>query len=445
MIRQLREGLILRSVAEGIQSDRDNLGHFYKEVFGSEGEEDAVGMPYWVDELLADAHPTMTPDDFWMVVDPTRDDKIVSAVLMIPQTWHYEDIPIDVGRVELVATDKDYRQRGLVRELMHAAHERSAALGHHLQSITGIPHYYRRFGYSMTVDLGSGSQLAFEDIPELKNGESPKFTLRTAVDSDIENLIRWTASQGEKYLLWHPYTAEMWRFEINHRHPKSTLAPTIQIICGADGRDVGYVGLMVSPYVPQVLCFAYVVDDTTSYLETWADVFRGIHQIAETYYAENSPDMPKYMRFDNGINETVHVIVDALTHSKVRPTTYAWYLRVPDLSGFLKTIAPVLERRLKGSGANNYTGDFSIHLYDTTALTLKFEAGQLVDVTHERMLPEWNANVGFPYHSFLSVLFGHRSLEDLRLAYPEIHTNLTGRVLLNVLFPKKHSWIMAYA
>jgi hypothetical protein len=297
----------------------------------------------------------------------------------------------------------------------------------------------------MTVDLGSGSQLAFDDIPELKDDEAPKFTLRTAVDSDIENLIRWTAAQGEKYLLWLPYTAEMWRFELNHRHPKSSLVRTTYIITDANDRAVGYVVLMVSPYMPQVLCPAYVVDDTTSHLETCVDVFRGIRQIAETFYAENTPDMPKTVRFDSGVDETVHRIVDTFTLSKVRPTTYAWYLRVPNLPGFLKTIAPVLERRLKGSGANNYTGDFSIHLYDTTALILKFETGKLVDVTRERMLPEWNANLGFPYHSFLSILFGHRSLEELRLAYPEIGVNRTGRVLLDALFPKKRSWIMAYA
>ena len=128
MQQQLDGGLILRSLSEGIASDAEGLPDFYVRIFTESGEEDAVTLGPWTRDLIADTHPTVTDDDIWVVVDPAAGDKIVSALLLIPQTWRYDDIEFGVGRVELVATDKEYRRRGLVRKLMDVAHQRSAML-----------------------------------------------------------------------------------------------------------------------------------------------------------------------------------------------------------------------------------------------------------------------------------------------------------------------------
>ena len=154
MNRDLGTGLVLRSISAGYASDRRDLPAFYTEVFSEANGEPDPYIALWTESLLAEDHPATTGDDIWVVVDSAQNDRIVSALLLIPQTWRYESIPLPVGRVEIVATHPDYRRRGLVRALMQAAHERSAALGHNVQAITGIPHYYRQFGYTMTVDLG---------------------------------------------------------------------------------------------------------------------------------------------------------------------------------------------------------------------------------------------------------------------------------------------------
>ena len=50
------------------------------------------------------------------VVENTHHRKIISSLCLISQTWADDGIPFKTGRAELVATDPDYRRRGLVRK-----------------------------------------------------------------------------------------------------------------------------------------------------------------------------------------------------------------------------------------------------------------------------------------------------------------------------------------
>ena len=123
MQRELADGLILRTLSEGVASDRERLPAFYGAVNG-EGDPEAVveGLVAWTQDLI-NHHPQTSHDDIFVVVDPAHEDRIVSATLLIPQTWRYEEIPIAVGRPELVGTLPEYRGRGLVRTLFDAVHE----------------------------------------------------------------------------------------------------------------------------------------------------------------------------------------------------------------------------------------------------------------------------------------------------------------------------------
>jgi hypothetical protein len=107
-------------------------------------------------------------------------------------------------------------------------------------------------------------------------------------------------------------------------------------------------------------------------------------------------------------------------------------------------IAPVLERRLRGSGAHGYTGELRIGFYDKTGLTLRFEKGCLAEAT-QGALDERDADVSYPDHLFLNVLFGYHTYDELRAILPEVGAKTKAAVLLDILFPKKRSWIMGLA
>jgi predicted acetyltransferase len=90
------------------------------------------------------------------IVEDTRARQLVSTMCLIPQTWTYAGIPFGVSRVEMVATDAAFRRRGLVRAQFEVLHAKSELMGHLAQGITGIPWYYRQFGYEYALDLGGG-------------------------------------------------------------------------------------------------------------------------------------------------------------------------------------------------------------------------------------------------------------------------------------------------
>ena len=445
MQQQLRDGLILRSISEGVESDRANMGKFYAEVFGEEGEEDAPALEGWTHDLLSDEHPQTTADDFWVVVDPAKEDKIVSAVLLIPQTWSYYGVQLGMGRVELVATHKDYRHRGLVRALFDAAHARSAELGHVMQGVTGIPHYYRRFGYTMAVDLGGRARMPMAVVPKRKDDEKPKYTFRRATDADIPNLLKWDEGFRRKFTLSTVYNADMWRFELNHRSKGTPMYKHVHIISNQSGEDVGYIVLQASDYWSMTRCSSYVLDRKASYLDTIDDVLRYMKSFAENYYADHEKDAPNLLGFDDNMPPVFNRMVTKMGHSRTYETLYAWYLRVPDLPKLIKTIAPVLEKRLEDSDVNGYTGNLSVHSFSKTATTIKFENGCITDVTEDVLHPEWKADAAFPNHTFLNVLFGHRSPDELVRTLPEVFVNRKATVLFDALFPLHPSSILPIA
>jgi hypothetical protein len=117
---------------------------------------------------------------------------------------------------------------------------------------------------------------------------------------------------------------------------------------------------------------------------------------------------------------------------------YAWYLRVPDVAGFLNHIRPVLEKRLANSIACGHSGECLLNLFPR-GVRLVLESGR---ITIQPWKPGHadDGNAGFPLFSFLQILFGYRSLDELRYAFPDCWwSDESTRIIVNVLFPKKSS------
>lgn len=443
MRQELTNSLILRSLSEGHESDRRDLPDFYQRVFDEAGDEEPLAISIWARDLMRGDHPSVTLDDIWVVVDPAHNEKIVSALLLIPQTWYYEDVPLPLGRVEIVATDKDYRQRGLIRALMIAAHQRSESHGHIMQGITGIGHYYRRFGYGMAIDLGMRSILPFSAVPKLKDNESPKYTLRPAVESDVPRLVEWDQYHMRRFGLSHPRPEAFWRYEFT-RTPGALFYMQPQIITRADGQEVGYVGVRAGVYDAWFACNNYVVGPESSYLDTFDDVIHGLKTLAGEFYKQHSEVESPNILFESGMPEVVDTLVRKTFAGQTRKTLYAWYVRVTDMPRFIRTIAPVLERRLHNSGANRFTGALKICFYDLTGVTLYFDDGRLIEVMAGEMRAD-DADAAFPYHTFLSVALGHRTADEIGHILPETFATRKGAVLLEILFPPRRAWVFPMA
>src|SRR5215204_6521175 len=287
MQKQLADGLILRTLSEGVASDREQLPQFYADVNGEdEPVETQQMLRIWTRDLI-ERHPTTTLDDIFVVVDPAQDDRIASATLLIPQTWCYEGIPFAVGRPELVGTRPEYRGRGLVRTLFAAVHARSAELGHQLQAITGIPYFYRQFGYTMALELGYQAICPLYERSEPATDSQPAFTLRPATPDDIPNMMAWHDYLARTRLVTQLRSPEEWRYDLMGHSAGSDVSMDYQIIVNAANEGVGYLELFANRPEPyRITCSAYVVGERASYLESFGDVMQGIRQWAVAKFGE---------------------------------------------------------------------------------------------------------------------------------------------------------------
>jgi hypothetical protein len=131
-----------------------------------------------------------------------------------------------------------------------------------------------------------------------------------------------------------------------------------------------------------------------------------------------------------------HAVFEAAPEAfhKITPS-YAWYVRVTDVPRFLNHIAPVLERRLAQSALSGFSGEIKVTEY-VRGLRLKIDQGR---ISAEAWTPDDSDNAMFPPYTFLQLLFGRRSMSDLRYMFPDCILQDEAAVVFEVLFPRRHS------
>lgn len=150
------------------------------------------------------------PDAGWeacaVVVDG---DRVVSTATLLDESVRVGSAVLPAGQVELVATDVAYEGRGLVRALMGWAHERSAARGHLLQVMIGIPYFYRLFGYEYAIDIPPARELTAPPEPGAALG------LRRATPADLAAItaLQDATQQGFDVAMPHPAARRRWLLE----------------------------------------------------------------------------------------------------------------------------------------------------------------------------------------------------------------------------------------
>jgi GNAT superfamily N-acetyltransferase len=431
VIRNLEDGLILR---RSTAADAERLVAFHADVHGEAHPEEYVAA--WVRDLMSGDHPVFDPGDFTIVED-TRGGAIVSSLCLIPQTWSYGGVPFGVGRPELVATHPDFRDRGLVRAQFELIHEWSAARGHKVQAITGIPNFYRQFGYEMGLALGGGRAGYGPQVPKLKEGEEEPFHLRPATEADLPFIARVYEHGISRYPVACPRDEDLWWYELLGKSEKSDDRRDLCLIETAQGEAVGLLAHSTRLRRGRLGVMLYELKAGISWLSVTPSVVRYLWMLGEQWAAQDpEQEMQVFFLWLGAEHPAYRVLRNRL--SGVRPP-YAWYVRVPDLVDFLRHIAPVLEQRLSKSALVGHTGQIQISFY-RDGLRLAFENGRLNSVEPWRPTPQESGDAGFPELTFLQLLFGYRSLEELRHAFADCWAADDGaHPLLAALFPKQPS------
>jgi predicted acetyltransferase len=432
--RDLGDGLVLRW---GTPADAEELGVFNVRLHSDDLEEPEEFLANWTHNLMGGGHPTTGAGDFTVVVDEKNGSKIVSSMNLISQTWTYDGIPFGFGRPELVATDDNYRRRGLVRAQFEAIHARSAAKGELVQGITGIPWYYRQFGYEMALELGGGRSFFWGRSGNDKRVDEEPYRLRPATPEDLPLLEELYAVHCAGSLLTRWRDAAQWRYELFEADRESPYARHVYVVETDAATAAGYVEYRLWKHFFIVRELGVLPGHSLRAVGLYLTRALKIQADELNQTREKPID---HISFNLGVAHPLYKALERELEQQRKP--YAWYIRVPNLPAFLRHIAPALARRLAASVMPGYSGALKLNFY-LAQLKVDFKDGKLVDAGP--YMPEhfFDADAFFPDLTFLQLLFGYRTLDELNYARVDCYANnADAAVLLNALFPKQHSWVV---
>jgi hypothetical protein len=423
--------------------DTDELVAYNADVLRDPDMEDPdEGVAVWTRDLMADDHPTVNAADFTIVEDRCRG-AIVSSLCLISQTWSYGGIEFGIGQPELVGTHPDYRRRGLVRAQIEEVHRWSAERAERMQVIAGIPWFYRQFGYEMGLTLGGGRVGYKPQVPKLKGDQAEPYRMRPAVESDLPFIAQAYEAGAERSLVACVRDEGQWQYELGGRSERNYFWRELRIVETPEGESVGFLAHPPVLWRGRAAVTAYELVPGISWLAVTPTVVRYLWATGEEYAAQDDKQEMGAFAFLLGAEHPVYQVL----HDRLPQTnrSYAWYVRVPDLAGFVRHVAPVLERRLARSVLAGHNGDLKISFY-RDGLRLVLERGRLTGAEPWQPPHGEAGAAGFPDLVFLQLLLGYRSLGELRHAFADCWAeDGEVRVLLEILFPKRPSNVWAAA
>ena len=436
VIRDLGDGLVLRRSSS---ADRERIAAFHANTLLSATEVPPLErIHYWLLDMLGGEHPTGRAGDF-LYVEETRTGRIVSSAGLFSATWTYDGIPVPVGQPDVVSTVPEYRRRGLVKAQFAEIHAWSERQGHLMQAIPGIPWYYRQFGYEYALNL-EGGRLAYRaNVPVLPEGETEPFTLRPLTEDDVPLLVKLYKQASARSLVAVPRDAAFWRFDAFGRHEKSGLASDHFVVVREDqpAAPVGAVIVAKRLWGTRLGVRFLEIAPGTPLFSVAPSLLRALDSLGLQTAVHTGQDYDAIL-FDLGARHPLFDAIATALPREIRP--YAWYVRIPDLPRFLNAVAAALERRLAASQEAGWAGDLYLSFY-RDGVRLHVERGRIT-VDGWRPGHAEDGDALFPDLTFLKVLFGYRSLDDLQYAYPDcIVDSPAAQALLPILFPQRHSHI----
>jgi hypothetical protein len=439
--QDLGDGLRLRwSTQADSEKIADLIGHTFRD---KADEPPNTWLMAEVHNQMSGTYPITTPNDYALIEDTSKPgNPLVACSCLWRHEWVYEGVPFMVGRPEFVASDTNYRKRGLIRHIFTQLHARSTAEGHLVQAITGIPNFYRQFGYEYVLDLEVQRAVYISLISSKKEGETETCSLRDATLADIPFIeALYNELKTRNSSLYTNIPDGYWQNLL--QNPSKNDA--VKIIVDTANIPQGYAVLAASRWGSALGVHYLALKPQTNLPGLLPSLLRALKAYGETV-PERHPGRTggtpfRQINFNLGSNHPIYDVLGPAVAVQ-NDVPYAWYVRVADIPTFIQHIAPVLELRIANSPIVGFSGEFTIDFY-RNGLRAVFEAGKLLHTEHWDV-PIYGANpsMGSPQLVFLKLLFGYRSLDELRYMFPDVWARDDTNIVVNTLFPKKPSTVL---
>jgi predicted acetyltransferase len=408
--RGLGEGLVIRTL-ETIE-DVTRLSDFNARVH-SEAERELT-------RRLIMEHPDTRADQWWLVED--EESLIVSSLCLIPWRLRYGGVELKAGEMGIVGTRPSHRRRGLIRSLVEEFDSMLRDEGYDLSHIQGIPYYYRQFGYEYAVPLIPDIRLDPAAVPDVDKED--RFGVRKADIEDAPALAELYEAMTEKLTLTNARSTEIWRYLLSR--PSMGEGETWWLT--REERQVGYFRTHRSGFGKGLIVSEVSAMDAEATAATLRALARMTVQAAKPY-----------LKLETDLES--EIVGLALDLGAADLSHYAWQIRFVDPQALLGRVAPVLERRLVGTGYSGLSREVLLDLY-SDSLTLVFRDGRLVQVGQaspvDRSSP---ASLSMPPQLLVPLVLGYRGADRLSHTSHDFRPSRPDLPLIRTLFPEVRSFL----
>ena len=406
--RVLEDGLVLRNATP------EDVPAIITHVRTVHGEEVVGGI-----KAMYESHPRMSWEDTFVVAD---DDAgvIVSSLVLLPGTWRLDGVTVPVAQMEAVGTLKDYRHRGFINLLNQEFEKRIGEICPVIQVIAGIPHFYRNFGYDYAADLGGAYPVTPGMVPQLPKDEKEPVHIEAVDEKNLKEYLAYRNAHlpaGTWVKAIEPEDFQYYNFDV----PDPKTEGWFFNIIRENDKVVGV--FILSRWESRL-------DIVDFYLDTYShadSVLRFALARSEGYAGQSVRVVPPNQ-------EVLREFIQARTGTAMRQR-YAWYVKIPSVERFLKTIAPLVKTRLSASDYRDHEGELKVTDY-RRGFAILIEKGSFAGI---REVSERDPNaydLRLSKSALTRLLMGYETIDELQTHEPDAICRATMLPLVRRMFPK---------
>ena len=182
------------------------------------------------------------------------------------------------------------------------------------------------------MDLDGGRAGAGPNLPSLKSDQPSPFHFRPALAADIPFISQCYADNCQRDLIASVWDQDMWRHEILEKSPKNVNRRDLYLIENTNGESLGFIALPPNLWGKMLPCTHYSLKPGASWLEATPYVLRFVWDRGQELAKAEGTNCDS---FGMWLHDNHPVFQVASNRMVFRRDPYAWYMRVPDLAGFL--------------------------------------------------------------------------------------------------------------
>lgn len=382
-----------------------------------------------VDQLrvMLECYPRFTWEDSF-IIQNSSSGEVVSCVILVENAWVLDGIQVPSVEMEAVGTLDAYRNKGHIRLLNEKFEERASQHNPLIQTVAGIPYFYRNFGYEYAANLGGGYHVNSDLVPRLPDGEEESVTFKPVTSGNFKEFLRYRENhlprktwirkirlEDAAYLIYETTSPQQEAFYFYLAKEKAKTVGVFFLARWMDRLDIIQLYLEHYRYGDAVLRFAL------ARAQEW-------NKIPVRVVPPNQKQIREYVSARTQVKDIAK---------------YAWCIKIPSVQRFIETISPLFSTRMRDTEFQRFTGELTVMTYKE-GFSLAFENGTFKGVTEKEERNPRDYDLRIPMDSLTRLLMGYETLDELMTHEPDVQCTPPMRPLVRMLFPKLEASVDPY-